>query len=205
MSLAPLVSTGPLPERPELSPARRRLFETALEQFGRDGYNGVSVRDIARELNQQPTAIYAHVSSKQDLLYQLVLIAHEELRDRLRSALLDAGREPIDQLRAIISANIVAHLEMPDLARVSHAEHSRLTEENRAIIDVLRRDVGQLLRDIVQRGIERGIFDPPQLDITLLAISTMGVRVVDWWTPESGLSIAEVAKTHADLAVRMLT
>ena len=57
------IQRAALPERSEF-PARRRLFEVALALFSRDGYNGVSVRDIVGELGQQPTAIYAHVKTQ---------------------------------------------------------------------------------------------------------------------------------------------
>ena len=50
-------STTLLPPGVELPPAKRRLYETALELFGRDGYNAVSIRDIANALGQQPSAL----------------------------------------------------------------------------------------------------------------------------------------------------
>ena len=197
-------SVAPLPDRPQLSPARRRLFEAALELFSRAGYHGVSVRDIVRELDQAPTAIYAHVSSKQELLFELVKIGHEELRDRIRAALLEAGSEPEQQLRAIISTNVATHLTFPELARVTHSDHDCLSPDQKAVIDVLRVDLGQLLREVVRRGTEQGVFAPLDLQVTMGAIASMGARVVDWWTPGSGIAIDHVATTHADLAVRML-
>ena len=194
-----------LPERTELSAARRRLFETALALFSRDGYNGVSVRDIVKELDQHPTAIYAHVSSKQELLFELVRMGHEELRDRIRLAVLEADNHPEAQLRAIVHANALTHLTVPDLARVCHSEYGFLSPEQTAVIDVLRTDLGALLRDVVNRGVAQGVFDPPDLAVTIAAITAMGARVVDWWTPELGVDPTDVAATHADLAVRMLT
>jgi hypothetical protein len=65
--------------------------------------------------------------------------------------------------------------------------------------------MGSLLRDVINRGIAQGVFDPPDLAVTTAAITAMGTRVVDWWTPELGIDPTDVAATHADLAVRMLT
>jgi AcrR family transcriptional regulator len=194
-----------LPERTELSVARRRLFETALALFSRDGYNGVSVRDIVKELDQHPTAIYAHVSSKQELLFELVKMGHEELRDRIRLAVLEADGHPEAQLRAIVHANALTHLTLPDLARICHSEQGCLSPEQAAVIDVLRVDMGSLLRDVINRGVAHGVFDPPDLAVTIAAITVMGTRVVDWWTPGLGIDPTHIAATHADLAVRMLT
>ena len=204
-TLASTVATAPLPERPELSPARRRLFQAALALMSRDGYHGVSVRDIVRELGQHPTAIYAHVASKQELIFELVRIAHEELRDRVRAAVLSAGSDPVDQLRAVVASNVLTHLTFPELARVSHSEHGQLTDEQRAVIDVHRSELGRLLRDIVHRGVAQGVFSPDDVEIKVVAIVTMGVRIVDLWTAEMGVDVRHIAAVHADLAVRMLS
>ena len=200
---APPVS-APLPERVGLSPARRRLFETALALMSRDGYHGVSVRDIARELDQQPTAIYAHVRSKQELVFELIRMGHEELRDRVRAAVLTAGSDPEHQLMAVVASNVLTHLTFPELARVAHSEHDRLTAEQKAVIEVYRTDLGTLLRDVVRRGVAQGVFRPSDVEITVVAIVTMGVRIVDFWTAEMGMDLDHIAATHAELAVRML-
>lgn len=199
------VASAPLPPRPDLSPARRRLFETALALMSRHGYHGVSVRDIVRELDQHPTAIYAHVKSKQDLIFELVRIAHEELRDRVRVAVLSTGTGPVDQLRAVVTSNVLTHLTYPELARVAHSEHDRLTDSQKAVIEVYRVDLGRLLRDVVRRGVAQGAFRSSDTEIAVVAIITMGVRVVDFWTPEMGVDIHHIAATHAELAVRMLS
>ena len=73
----------------ELSPAKQKLYEVALELFGQEGFHAVSIRDIAQALGQQPSAIYFHVASKQELLYDLALIGHRSHFEALRDALLN--------------------------------------------------------------------------------------------------------------------
>ena len=76
MSLDVDDSVVALPPGVDLPPAKRRLYEVALTLFGQQGYHAVSIRDIATALGQQSSAIYFHVSSKQELLYELELIGH---------------------------------------------------------------------------------------------------------------------------------
>jgi AcrR family transcriptional regulator len=200
-----VVPSDLLPRRSELTPARRRLFETALGLFALHGYNGVSVRDIARELGQQPTAIYAHVDSKQQLLFEIVKIGLEELNDWMRKAVLEAGSDPLLQVRALVTAHVLVHLEHPSLAHVINAELGQLSREQTAVADVLIADSVNLLRDVVDRGITQGALHPIDLDIALRAIVVMGVHAATWWSPTSGTSAQHVAETHASLALRMLT
>src|SRR3954465_3683915 len=107
-----------LPPGLDLSPSKRRLDGVAIELFGEQGYHGVSIRDIATALGQQSSAIYFHVSSKQDLLFELAVIGHRTHHDALRDALMDAGSDPRDQLRTVVHAHVRVHLDHPSMARL---------------------------------------------------------------------------------------
>jgi hypothetical protein len=104
-----------------------------------------------------------------------------------------------------VAANARTHLTFPELARVSQNEQGQLSPEHLPVINVLRGDLGSLLRDVIKRGVAKGVFDPPDLEITYVALTTMGVRVLDWWATDLGVDIEQVAATHAELAMRMMT
>ena len=198
--------TAPLPEQADLSPARRRLFETALALFSRQRLQrrvGARHRGRARpapdrDLRPRQLQAGAAVRADQDRPPRSFATASAPQSSK-------RGREPVDQLRAIVFANAQTHLTFPELARVSHGGFTPLSPEQYAVIDVFRRDLGGLLRDVTQRGIDQGVFNPADVAITLAAVSSLGVNIVDWWTPELGLDIDHIAATHADLAIRMLT
>src|SRR6059058_1915133 len=102
MSVDVVTAVELLPPGLDLSPAKRRLYEVALELFGQQGYHAVSIRDIANALGQQSSAIYFHVPSKQELLFDLALIGHRSHYESLRDALMGAGADPRDQLKAVV-------------------------------------------------------------------------------------------------------
>ena len=57
---------------------RRQQIETiASSLFREQGYAGTSVRDIARGLDIQGASLYAHVASKEDVLWAIVRRAAE--------------------------------------------------------------------------------------------------------------------------------
>src|SRR3989337_2414306 len=51
---------------------RREIEDVASELFREHGYSGTSVRDIARAVDIQGASLYAHVTSKQDVLWSIV-------------------------------------------------------------------------------------------------------------------------------------
>ena len=56
----------------ETGARRREIDEVASELFHANGYAATSVRDIARALDIQGASLYAHVASKEDVLWSIV-------------------------------------------------------------------------------------------------------------------------------------
>lgn len=197
-------AAGLLPERPELSPARARLFATALVLFGERGYHGVSVRDITDALGQRPGAIYAHVQSKRDLLFELVRIGHVEHRDQLRAALATAGSDPVDQVVAIATAHVRAHLQYRALARITNQEFRFLDDQQVEAVLAIRAETELMMLDAIVRGMALGEFGTADPYLAGQAIASMGVRTAEWWTPESPIPAEQVAAAYAGFAINLL-
>lgn len=205
MTLAPTLETELLPPAEGFTPARRRVFEAAIRLFGERGYHAVSVRDIAGEVGLKPMALYAHARSKQDLLFEIVRIGFETHRAELGAALLEAGPEPVDQIRALCAAHVRVHLQYAALARVTNREVGQLEERFAPQLVTLRAESVRSFHDVVARGQRLGVFVDESLVLLVQAIGGMGLRAPEWWTPESGIDAEEVVRTFASFAVRILT
>jgi AcrR family transcriptional regulator len=193
-----------LPRRPDVGDARLRLYEAAIALFGAKSYDSVSVRDLANALGMAPGGIYAHVPSKQHLLFELVRLGHEEHRDRLKEALLSAGASPVDQIRALATAHVRVHLKYPALARVTNREVRALNDEHLAIVLHIRRESERMLLDVIERGTRMEVFQPLHPRLAVLAIAAMGSRAAEWWSPEFENTPDEIADTYAEYALRLL-
>jgi AcrR family transcriptional regulator len=200
-----LASDALLPPCEGLSDARRRLYEAAVTLFGDRGFHAVSVRDLAASLGLQPGAIYAHVSSKQELLFELMRLGIQTHRDALKGALLDAGREPEDQVRALTREHVLVHLRYQALARMASREARSMSAEQQAELALIRLESERMFRDVIDRGIRLGRFSVSQGELAVIAIGGMGVRVAEWWDPSSSHSPEQIADTYADFAVRLVT
>ena len=194
-----------LPDGLDLTPAKRRLYERALELFSRDTYHAVSIRDIATALGQQPSALYFHVNSKQDLLFELAVIGHRTHLAALRDALLDASAEPSDQLRRVVRAHVRQHLDYPALARVTNRELHALDEEQRKYTLAIREQSEQIIRDVIERGARLGAFTTNDAFLDVKAIGAMGVRLPEWWTPDDPHSREEIIERYSQYALKIVT
>jgi len=201
---APAPPAALLPDRSQATGTLRRLHEVALVQFGERGFHAVSVRDLTGELGLQASSLYAHVASKQDLLADLIRLGHEEHRDQLRLALLEAGSEPAEQIAALTRAHVRVHATYPLLTRVCNRELGSLREEQRREVLAIRLESERLFLDVIERGQRLGAFHATDAMLAVAAIGAMGMRVAEWWHPDVGVGIEELSATYAEFAVKLL-
>jgi AcrR family transcriptional regulator len=193
-----------LPPGVELSAPKRRLYETAIELFGREGYHAVSIRDIANALGQQPSAIYFHVESKQELLFELALLGHQAHFETIRNALLDAGSDPHDQLRAVVTGHVVGHLTYPSMARLTNRELRALTPEQLREVLTIRTATEQIFIDVLDRGVRMNAFNVADTWLCAKAIGAMGVRVPEWFTSDTPRTAEQIVDNYVAYAMKLV-
>jgi len=183
---------------------RRRILETALQLFASQGFHGVSVRDLASQLQLQPSALYAHFPSKEHVLAELTLVGHQAQHQALRAAILNAGAEPVAQIQALVRQNARLHATHPQLAIVANEELYVLPPELAAPTLELRKQSAALLLEVIERGVALGRFCCQNSHVTAAAISAMGLRIPYWYQPGGELTIDALENLHAELSLRML-
>ncbi|BDH06329.1 TetR/AcrR family transcriptional regulator [Streptomyces seoulensis] len=116
------------PVRPQAAPqrtplSRERIVEAAFDVLDRQGLDGLSMRQVAAELGVTVSALYAHVSSKDDLLE----LMYTRLFDDFRMPEPDPERWR-EQIRDYARAGRKRLLSHRDVARISMA-HVPFTAE----------------------------------------------------------------------------
>jgi AcrR family transcriptional regulator len=65
-------------DMPRLSNTRELILDAALNLFSERGYDGVGLRDLAREVGIRESALYKHFGSKQEILDHLAKRMYDE-------------------------------------------------------------------------------------------------------------------------------
>src|SRR5258705_583154 len=91
---------------------RQAIEDVASDLFRERGYAATSIRDIARALSVQGASVYAHVTSKEDVLWAIV----DRAASRFEAAADQAAREaetrrPGDPAEAV-AALVRGHIEV---------------------------------------------------------------------------------------------
>lgn len=181
----------------------RRLLLGAVDAFAACGYHATTTRDIAARAGLSPAGVYVHFPSKEELLFQISLLGHRR-SVRVVSAAAAAVQEPAARLGAIIGAITAWHASHHTTARVINYEISALSEPHRAEISALRRQIDALVRATLADGVERGVFDAPDIPGTALAMLSLTMDVARWYRSSGPRSPEELGAFYADLALRMV-
>jgi AcrR family transcriptional regulator len=175
--------------------------DAAIDVFGRHGYHGTSIRDIAERAGLSSAALYHHFSSKQDLLFQIMDRGIEVLVRQTQEAYAAAPPTPEDRLAAIVRVHVLAHTVDPVGSLVGNSELRSLDPENRAVV-VEKRDCQQRLFDrVISDGVAEGVFVAPHPRETARAITSMGTAVASWYRPTGPLGPEEIAARYVTLAL----
>jgi len=133
---------------------RSELRREAARLFAERGYHGTSIGDLAEALGVQKATLYAHIESKQDLLY-------ETMRDGADAfhAALDAIPETlpaVEKIRLALRGHLRVVGEQLDVATVFVQEWRYLEGERRDEIVAERRRYEDRIRALFREGRELG-------------------------------------------------
>ena len=100
VSKPPTETRLPAPKRRMRGPERRaQLLAVARRAFGRSGFHGVSMDEVAKEAGVTKPILYDHFNSKEELYVALLAADAQALEERVRAALAapTGNRERIRQ------------------------------------------------------------------------------------------------------------
>ncbi len=135
-----------------MSARRRELTREAAKLFAQKGYHGTSIGDIAEALGVQKGSLYAHIASKEDLLYETM----REGADAFHAA-LDAIPEElpaVEKVRLALRGHLRVVAEQLDVATVFVQEWRYLEGERREEIVAERRRYEERIRELFREGRE---------------------------------------------------
>lgn len=185
---------------------RQAIEDAASALFHEHGYSGTSVRDIARAVDIQGASLYAHVTSKQDVLWSIV----ETTADRFEAAAeaietADPGGASFGRgvyLIALVRAHVGVVTD--DIERASVFVHEwRALQGSRRDEIAARRDAYEArFRTVIADGVRTGTFHPVDPTATAAFLLTALNGLVGWYKPDGRLSPRAIADAFADLALR---
>ncbi len=188
----------------EVAAARRDvLLATAEQLFAARGYQATSVRDIAEAMDIKAGSLYAHIETKEDLLWEILTAA----ADRFFAAadpIVESDLLPMEKLRQLIAAHVQVITDGASLAAVYMNEWRHLTDLRRTEFTARRDAYEALVRGIVRDGIRSGeLADLDEKFATLLILSSMN-WIYQWYRTDGPMTPDEIARKLTEMLFKGL-
>ncbi|MCH7595284.1 MAG: TetR family transcriptional regulator [Planctomycetes bacterium] len=177
---------------------RGEVLATAQRLFAERGFEATSVRDMAEALGMQAGSLYAHIETKEDLLWEIL----ESAADRFFSAItpiVESDLLTIEKLRRAIAAHVVVITESLTAAAIYSTEWRHLTDGRRREFAARRDAYERMFRGLVHDAIHEGTFgDVDEKFATLLILSSVN-WIYQWYRADGPMEPEEIARRITDL------
>jgi len=175
----------------------------ALRLIARYGYEALSMRRLASEIDLGAAALYRYFPTKQAMLFSLLKTHMEELLAAWDAARLPDPASAPARLEAFTRFHIRHHLPRAEGVFLSYMELRSLTPENFEAIEAMRRsyehDLARILADGAVAGTLR-MDDPP---VTARAIIALLTGITTWYRDSGTLDATEIEKIYCNIVARM--
>jgi len=180
------------------------ILTAALEAFGAEGFNGASMRDVARGAGTSLSNLYNYFPSKAGLLAEVLRRANDELYARVRRAVADAGDAAGPRLRDAVRAYVGFVVDHQLAAVVAISEVRYLTGHERERLVAARDSTEAVFAEIVAQGAASGEFRTPYPADAARSIVSLCSSVSTWYRPGGRLSRGQLAEQHARYALALV-
>jgi len=180
-------------------PKFERILAAATQIFCEKGYEGASIRDIARRSRVSLAGLYYYVESKEELLYRIQKHCFTTLLARVQKQLAAAGPDPETRLRTLVRNHIEYFLQNPEAMKVLSHEADSLRPPFAAEVAEIKRAYYRLGRAIVE-DLKRGR-RLKNLNARLAVLSLFGMMnwIYTWYNPRVDPGARELADHVAGL------
>jgi TetR/AcrR family transcriptional regulator, cholesterol catabolism regulator len=182
---------------------REEIILTAAKLFRKQGFNGTSIIEIAREVGLPKGSIYNYAKSKEDLLYEIITLGIRAVLPEMRKIV--ASNDSVeDKFRRIVYVHALSLTKHHDFISIFFQDKNSLSSEHYKEYMGYRSEVGGHFKKIIEQGITEGVFRKADVTLQFFAVLGMCNWMTQWYDAEGRLSSEQIATFFSDTAMRMV-
>src|SRR4051794_11368852 len=176
------------------------IRKAGLRLIFEQGYAAMSLRDLAAEVGIQVGSLYNHISTKQELLFDLVQDHVNALLRELDQA-LEGKQGPEPKLRAFVAFHVSYHMIRKRETFIANSELRSLEPKNYEAIVALRSAYEARLARILSEGVSEGVFEVVDIRVATFAILAQLTGICSWYRPGGRLTKDAIIAAHEKLVL----
>jgi AcrR family transcriptional regulator len=172
---------------------REQILDVAARLFRKKGFKATSVRMIATEMNMEAASLYNHISSKQDILKELLLQMADEFTKGM-AAVEKSKLNPFEKLELLVGLHVKLTLDHPDQISLITGEWVHLEEPAFQQYMALRSDYEMRFKSILSEGMKQGYIEKVDIEMALFSILSSLHWLYSWSGRHPDLKAADLEK-----------
>lgn len=177
----------------------REILDAAAEMFLQRGYERTTISEIANSVGLLPSSIYHYARSKEEMLYTVARITHEDNRDLLDVSTYTATRA-VDRVEEFLVRNLTYIADHPAYVVTFDLEYRNLSDDHRAEINALRRQFRHFLAGQIKAAQKEGdIVATIDAKLTAIAMLSLLNSVARWYARGREWSVPQLVEAHRRL------
>lgn len=182
---------------PQRSVRRDAILTQAGLMFRDRGYHATSMRDLAKALDLRGSSLYAHVASKEDLLWEIVTDAAAAFEAAV--AAVPDDLPPPARLASMIRGHLGVVAAEHATATVFFQDWLHLGSERRDAVIAVRDAYQRHFVAVIEDGMATGDFAVDDARVAALIVLSALNWSYQWFDPVGRLGLDEIADAYARL------
>jgi AcrR family transcriptional regulator len=150
---------------------RQYIFESAAGVFTKKGYHKTTVEEIAAAIGVSKGTIYYYFKNKEELYLAIIREGIDLFHEQLAKA-AQSPASPHDKIKKLIRGHFIFCGKEKDLVFLFLKELGSIDFSREILADMLAKCL-KVYRDVIEEGIENGVFRPVNSEIITSALFGM--------------------------------
>jgi AcrR family transcriptional regulator len=151
---------------------KQEIIAAAAGLFKEKGYPASSIRDLAVKVGLEPSSIYSHIQSKEELLITICEECAVKFLEGIRQ-IAESEHSPKKKIKMILRQHLDIAYNDPTAIAVFSDEWKHLPEHARISFLQSRKEYAAIFKSVLREGRKKGLFDFRDEDITYNNIINM--------------------------------
>lgn len=158
----------------EYTDKQLQILEVAVNLFAEQGFDGTSVRDIAKAADVNIAMISYYFGSKEKLMEAIFARHSANVRFQLENLLHDKEMGPFEKMEKLIDSYLEKYFSQQCFHKiVVRSQMSNQSNSVKPILHVMKKPNQELITKLIQEGQKKGAFKK-NIDVPLLLATMIG-------------------------------
>ncbi len=178
---------------------KEEIVKTAAKLFKEKGYSAVTMRDIAKEMGIKAASLYNHITSKQDILNEIIISIAQEFTQGM-NRIIEANDLAITKLKNIVSLHVTITSENTNGMASLNNDWMHL-EKQLSLYLKLRKEYETNFLQIIKEGIQNGEIKKNNPEIIMFSMLTTLRSLYIWIPKKENLQQKELSENLSEILI----